>query len=112
LVRPGERVPLDGEVVKGSSFVETSALTGESVPRKMEAGDTILSGMVNSSGVLTVRVTRPYAESSVQKILDLVENASSRKAPTEKFITTFSRYYTPGVVLIALGIAISGFIAP
>jgi len=106
LVRPGERVPLDGEVVKGSSFVETSALTGESVPRKMEAGDTILSGMVNSSGVLTVRVTRPYAESSVQKILDLVENASSRKAPTEKFITTFSRYYTPGVVLIALGIAI------
>ncbi|MCO1603985.1 heavy metal translocating P-type ATPase [Desulfosporosinus nitroreducens] len=106
LVRPGEKVPLDGEVVQGSSFVDTSALTGESVPRNIEAGDTILSGMVNSSGVLTVRVTRPYAESSVQKILDLVENASSRKAPTEKFITTFSRYYTPAVVLIALGIAV------
>jgi len=106
LVRPGEKVPLDGEVVKGSSFVDTSALTGESVPREIEAGDTVLSGMVNSSGVLTVKVTRPYAESSVQKILDLVENASARKAPTEKFITTFSRYYTPAVVLIALGIAI------
>lgn len=106
LVRPGERVPLDGEVLNGSSFVDTSALTGESVPRKVEVGDTVLSGMVNSSGVLTVRVTRPYAESSVQKILDLVENASARKARTEKFITTFSRYYTPGVVLIALGIAI------
>ncbi|MCB8815070.1 heavy metal translocating P-type ATPase [Desulfosporosinus shakirovi] len=106
LVRPGEKVPLDGEVVQGSSFVDTSALTGESVPRNIETGDAILSGMVNSSGVLTVRVTRPYAESSVQKILDLVENASSRKAPTEKFITTFSRYYTPAVVLIALGIAV------
>ena len=106
LVRPGERVPLDGEVVKGSSFVETSALTGESVPRKVEAGDVILSGMVNTNGILTVQVTRPYAESSMQKILDLVENASSRKAPTEKFITKFSRYYTPGVVVIALGIAI------
>jgi Cd2+/Zn2+-exporting ATPase len=106
LVRPGERVPLDGEVLNGSSFVDTSALTGESLPRKVEAGDTILSGMVNSSGVLTVQVTRPYAESSVQKILDLVEKASSRKARTEKFITTFSRYYTPGVVLISLGIAL------
>ncbi|MBC2726764.1 heavy metal translocating P-type ATPase [Desulfosporosinus sp.] len=106
LVRPGEKVPLDGEVVKGSSFVDTSALTGESVPRKIEVGDSILSGMVNSSGVLTIKVTRPYEESSVQKILDLVENASARKAPTEKFITTFSRYYTPAVVVIALGIAI------
>ncbi len=106
LVRPGERVPLDGEVLKGSSFVDTSALTGESVPRNIGVGDTILSGMVNSSGVLTVRVSRPYAESSVQKILDLVENASERKAQTEKFITTFSRYYTPAVVVIAMGIAI------
>ena len=106
LVRPGERVPLDGEVLNGSSFVDTSALTGESVPRKVIVGDTVLSGMVNSSGVLTVRVSRVYAESSVQKILDLVENASARKARTEKFITTFSHYYTPGVVLIALGIAI------
>ncbi len=106
LVRPGERVPLDGEVLKGSSFVDTSALTGESVPRNVGEGDAVLAGMVNSSGVLTVRVTRPYAESSIQKILDLVENASARKARTEKFITTFSRYYTPGVVVIALGIAI------
>lgn len=105
LVRPGEKVPLDGEVVKGSSFVDTSALTGESVPRKVEAGDAILSGMVNTSGVLTIQVSRPYAESSVQKILELVENAGSRKAPTEKFITTFSRYYTPAIVVIALLIA-------
>lgn len=106
LVRPGERVPLDGEVLKGSSFVDTSALTGESVPRKVEAGDVVLSGMMNSSGVLTVRVTHPYAESSVQKIFELVENANARKARTENFITTFSRYYTPGVVLTALAIAI------
>ncbi|ODA40225.1 heavy metal translocating P-type ATPase [Desulfosporosinus sp. BG] len=106
LVRPGERVPLDGEVLRGSSFVDTSALTGESVPRQVEAGDVVLSGMMNTSGVLTVQVTRPYAESSMQKILDLVENASTRKARTENFITTFSRYYTPGVVLTALGIAI------
>ena len=106
LVRPGERIPLDGEVLKGSSFVDTSALTGESVPRKVEAGDVVLSGMMNSSGVLTVRVTHPYAESSVEKIFELVENASARKARTENFITTFSRYYTPGVVLTALAIAI------
>lgn len=109
VVRPGERVPLDGEVVKGSSYLDTSALTGESVPRKAEVGDTVLSGMINTSGVLTVRVLREYAESSIQKILDLVENAGSRKAKTEKFITTFARYYTPGVVLVALGIA---FIPP
>lgn len=106
LVRPGERIPLDGEVRNGSSFVDTSALTGESVPRQVEVGAAVLAGMVNTSGVLTVRVTHPYAESSVQKILDLVENAGSHKARTEKFITTFSRYYTPGVVLISLGIAL------
>jgi len=106
LVQPGERVPLDGEVLKGSSYVDTSALTGEAVPRKVGVGDVVLSGMINSSGVLTVCVTRSYAESSVQKILDLVENASAHKARTENFITKFSRYYTPGVVLTALGIAI------
>lgn len=106
LVRPGEKVPLDGEVVLGTSFVDTSALTGESVPRKVEVGDTVLAGMINNSGVLTVRVTREFAESSVQKILDLVENASTRKAKTEKFITTFARYYTPAVVMITLGIAL------
>lgn len=106
LVRPGEKVPLDGEVVLGCSFVDTSALTGESVPRKVAVGDTVLAGMLNGSGALTVRVTREFAESSVQKILDLVENASTRKAKTEKFITTFARYYTPAVVLITLGIAL------
>jgi Cd2+/Zn2+-exporting ATPase len=106
VVRPGERVPLDGVVVIGSSYLDTSALTGESVPRKAEKNDTVLAGMINTTGALTVRVIREYADSSVQKILDLVENASSRKAKTEKFITTFARYYTPGVVAVALGIAI------
>lgn len=106
LVRPGEKVPLDGEVTEGSSFLDTSALTGESVPRRVEVGDTVLAGMINTTGVLTLRVVRHFAESSVQKILDLVENASSRKAETEKFITTFARYYTPAVVFIAAAIAI------
>lgn len=109
LVRPGEKIPLDGEVIRGQSFVDTSALTGESVPRKAGLGDTVLAGMVNGSGVLTVSVKREFAESSVQKILDLVENASARKAKTEKFITTFARFYTPAVVAAALGIA---FIPP
>ena len=106
LVRPGEKVPLDGEIVNGTSFVDTSALTGESVPRKIKAGDTILAGMINTTGVLTMRVTKIFAESSVQKILDLVENASTHKATTEKFITTFARYYTPAVVIAATGIAL------
>ena len=106
LIRPGEKVPLDGEIVHGKSFLDTSALTGESVPRSVEVGDTVLAGMINTSGVLTVRVTREFADSSVQKILDLVENASTRKAKTEKFITTFARYYTPAVVVAALGIAL------
>ncbi|BAE86420.1 heavy metal translocating P-type ATPase [Desulfitobacterium hafniense] len=106
LIRPGEKVPLDGEIVHGASFVDTSALTGESVPRSVKVGDSVLAGMINTSGVLTVRVTREFADSSVQKILDLVENASTRKAKTEKFITTFARYYTPAVVVVALGIAL------
>lgn len=106
LVRPGKKVPLDGEIVNGNSFVDTSALTGESVPRKVQAGNSILAGMINTTGVLTVRVTKVFAESSVQKILDLVENASTHKATTEKFITTFARYYTPAVVVAALGIAL------
>jgi len=105
-VRPGEKVPLDGEIVNGSSFVDTSALTGESVPRKVQVGNTILAGMINTTGVLTMRVTKVFAESSVQKILDLVENASTHKATTEKFITTFARYYTPAVVVAATGIAL------
>ena len=106
LVRPGEKVPLDGEIVKGSSFIDTSALTGESVPRKVQVGNTILAGMINTTGVLTMRVTKVFAESSVQKILDLVEKASTHKATTEKFITTFARYYTPAVVVAATAIAL------
>lgn len=106
LVKPGEKIPLDGEVLNGASFVDTSALTGESVPRQVEKGNSVLAGTINQSGVLNIRVTRPFAESSMQKILDLVENANTRKARTEKFITTFSRYYTPGVVVVALAIAL------
>jgi len=106
VVRPGERIPLDGDVIEGSSFVDTSALTGESVPRQAERGDAVLAGTVNTSGLLAIRVSRPFEESSVSKILELVENAGSRKAQTEKFITRFSRYYTPAVVLAALGVAV------
>ncbi|GAF25428.1 cation transport ATPase [Moorella thermoacetica Y72] len=106
VIKPGERVPLDGEVVDGVSFVDTSALTGEAVPRKVEKGEPILAGMINGHGLLTVRVTRPFEESSVARILELVENAATRKAPTEQFITAFSRYYTPAVVLGALALAV------
>ena len=106
VVKPGERVPLDGEVLEGTSFVDTSALTGESVPRKVEAGEKVLSGMVNTQGLLTVRVAKLYGESSVARILELVENAAARKAPTEQFITAFSRYYTPAVVFGALAVAV------
>lgn len=106
LVKPGEKVPLDGEILEGSSQVDTSALTGESVPRMVRAGDSVLAGMVNQSGVLTVRVTRLFGESSIAKVLDLVENATSKKAATEKFITQFARYYTPVVVLLSLAVAL------
>ncbi len=106
LVKPGERVPLDGKVVSGRSQVDTSALTGESVPRSLEKGDIVLSGMIVKSGSLTIVVTRSFQESSVSKILDLVENAIHNKAETEKFITTFARYYTPIVVFLALSVAI------
>lgn len=106
VVRPGERIPLDGEVIAGSSFVDTSALTGEPVPRKVEPGDAVLAGTVNSQGLLTVRVSKPFAESAVSKILELVESAGARKAPTERFITRFARYYTPAVVAAALGVAL------
>ena len=106
IVRPGEKVPLDGEVLDGSSQVDTSALTGESVPRTVNIGETVLSGMINQSGVLSLRVTKPFNESSISKILELVENASSKKADTEKFITRFARYYTPVVVLLSLAVAI------
>ncbi|WP_442994239.1 HAD-IC family P-type ATPase [Scytonema sp. PRP1] len=106
LVKPGEKVPLDGEILEGDSQVDTSALTGESVSRTAKLGDSILAGMINRSGVLTIRVTKLFGESSIAKILDLVENASSKKASTEKFITKFARYYTPVVVMLSLAVAL------
>lgn len=106
LIKPGEKVPLDGQVIDGYSTVDTSALTGESIPRDIEASDEILSGFINLNGVLTVRVKKRFEDSTVSRILELVENASSRKAPTENFITKFARYYTPIVVLAALFIAL------
>lgn len=106
LVKPGERVPLDGVVIEGDSFVDTSALTGESVPRKVNAGDEIISGCVNGSRALRVRVTRKFEDSTVARILELVENASSRKARVENFITKFAGYYTPVVVIAAILIAV------
>ena len=106
VVKPGEKVPLDGKVIEGISMVDTSALTGESVPREMEPGKDALSGFINKNGVLTVEVTKGYGESTVSKILDLVQNAGSRKAPTENFITKFAGHYTPVVVFVALALAI------
>lgn len=105
-VKAGERVPLDGVVLEGQSMVNTSALTGESVPRQVQPGDDVISGCVNQSGLLRVRVTKPFGESTVQKILDLVENSSSKKAKAENFITKFARYYTPIVVFCALALAL------
>jgi Cd2+/Zn2+-exporting ATPase len=105
LVKPGEKVPLDGIITHGASFMETAALTGESVPRKVEEDDEVLAGMINQSGLLTVKVEKIFSESSISKMLELVENATARKAQTEKFITTFARYYTPIVVIIAALIA-------
>ena len=106
LIRPGEKVPLDGLVTDGDSMLDTSALTGESVPRSVKPGESVLAGCINQSGVLTVEVTREFGESTVARIIDLVENASSKKAPSENFITTFSRYYTPVVVGLALLLAV------
>ena len=106
LIKPGEKVPLDGEVVEGKSAVDTTALTGESVPRAVEKGDEILSGFINKNGVLKVKVTKEFEESTVSKILNLVENAASKKASAEKFITKFAKYYTPAVVGIAAALAI------
>jgi len=106
IVKPGEKVPLDGKVIEGISMADTSALTGESVPRELKTGSDALSGFINKNGVLTIKVTKDFGESTVSKILDLVQNASSRKAPTENFITKFARYYTPAVVFGALALAI------
>ncbi len=106
LVRPGERIPLDGTVVRGESALDTAALTGESLPREVVPGDTAPSGCVNLSGLLELRAEKPYGESTVVRILDLVEEAAERKAKTEAFITTFARVYTPAVCLGALAVAI------
>ena len=106
LVKPGEKIPLDGIVVGGESFVETSALTGESVPRKIAVNDEILSGGINTNGVLKVKVTKKFGESTVSRILEMVENAANKKANTEKFITKFAKVYTPIVVALAILIAV------
>lgn len=106
LVKAGEKVPLDGKVLEGFSAMDTSALTGESMPREVEAGSEILSGFINQSGLLKVEVTKEFGDSAVSKILALVENASGKKAPTENFITKFARYYTPFVVISALILAL------
>ena len=106
IIKPGEKIPLDGIVIEGQSMVDTSALTGESVPRSVKEGDEILSGCINGQGLLSVKVTKEFGESTVSKILDLVENASSRKSKSENFITKFAKYYTPIVVIIAVLLAI------
>ena len=106
VIKAGERVPLDGVILEGNSHLDTAALTGESLPREVAPGDEIISGCINGSGLLRVRVTKVYGESTVARILDLVENASSKKAKTEKFITKFARYYTPIVVVVAVLLAI------
>ena len=106
VIRAGERVPLDGTVVEGASALDTAALTGESMPRDVAAGDEVVSGCVNLSGLLRVKVSRPFGESTVSKILDLVENSAAKKAKAEHFITKFARYYTPAVVLCAVALAL------
>ena len=106
VIKPGEKVPLDGQILEGDSFLDTSALTGESVPRRASAGDEVISGCINQSGLLRVRTTKEFGESTVAKILDLVENSSMKKAKAENFITRFARWYTPAVCIGALVLAI------
>ena len=106
VVKPGEKIPLDGIVVDGNSMVDTSALTGESLPREVNVGDKVLSGCINKNGLLTIKVEKEFGESTVSKILDLVENASSKKTKSENFITKFAKYYTPIVVIIAVLLAV------
>ena len=106
VVCPGEKIPIDGIVAEGNSTLNTSALTGESVPREAGIGDEVISGCVNLSGVLRIRTTREFGESTVSKILDLVENSSMKKARTENFITKFARHYTPAVCISALALAV------
>lgn len=106
IVKSGERIPLDGVITDGESILDTKALTGEAMPKSVKIGDEVLSGCINQGGVLTVEVTKTFSESTASKIIDLVENASSRKAPTENFITAFARFYTPIVVILAAIIAV------
>ncbi|HOM02564.1 MAG TPA: heavy metal translocating P-type ATPase [Acetivibrio sp.] len=106
VVKPGERIPLDGNVVEGRTMLDTSALTGESVPREVYPGEAVLSGSVNQTNLISIEVTKLFGESTVSKILDMVQNAGSRKAPTENFITKFARYYTPAVVFISAALAV------
>lgn len=106
LIKPGEKIPLDGVVAEGSGWIDARSLTGESLPQSVRPGDTVLSGCINLDGLLTVRVTKPFGESTVQKIIALVENAASHKAPAERFITVFARYYTPAVVALAALLAL------
>ena len=106
IVKPGEKVPLDGTIVDGNSMLDTSALTGESVPREVNIGDEVLSGSINQNGLIEIKVTKSFGESTVSKILDLVENASSKKSKSENFISKFAKYYTPIVVVIAVLLAI------
>ncbi len=106
VIKPGERIPLDGVVIEGESLVDTAALTGESVPRSAKAGDEIISGCVNGSGTLKVKVTKEFEDSTVARILELVENASSKKAKVENFITRFAKYYTPVVTIGAVVLAL------
>ena len=106
LIKPGEKIPLDGIVVEGSSTLNTLALTGEVVPKSVSVNDEVLSGCINNEGILKVKVTKEFGESTVSKILDLVENASSRKSKSENFISKFAKYYTPIVVIIAILLAL------
>ena len=106
IIKPGEKIPLDGVVIEGNSRLDTKALTGESVPKKVDIGDNVLSGCINTDGVLKIKVSKEYDESTVNKILELVENASTRKSKSENFITKFARFYTPIVVIIAILLAI------
>lgn len=106
VVKPGERIPLDGTVIEGKSMIDTSSLTGESVPRNVSINDEVLSGCINQNGLLIIKVNNEFRESTVNKILDLVENASSKKSKSENFITKFAKYYTPIVVIIAVILAI------
>ena len=106
IVKPGEKIPLDGIIIEGNSMVDTSSLTGESLPREVKEKDEVLSGCINQSGLITIKVTKEFEESTVSKILDLVENASSKKSKSENFISKFAKYYTPIVVIIAVILAI------